>query len=72
MNEEVIEFIAEKDELLLEKYLNDEYENNLWVNKLRDLIRENKIYPCFSGSALQDEGIREFLNVLEELTSTKL
>ena len=50
MNEEVIEFIAEKDELLLEKYLNDEYENNLWVNKLRDLIRENKIYPCFSGS----------------------
>ena len=70
MNEEVIEFIAEKDELLLEKYLNDEYENNLWVNKLRDLIRENKIYPCFSGSALQDEGIREFLNVLEELTST--
>lgn len=29
MNEEVIEFIAEKDELLLEKYLNDEYENNL-------------------------------------------
>ena len=25
MNEEVIEFIAEKDELLLEKYLNDEY-----------------------------------------------
>ena len=70
MDEETIEFIAEKDELLLEKYLNDEYEKKLWVNKLRDLIKENKIYPCFSGSALQDEGVNEFLNVLDKLTFT--
>lgn len=70
MDEETIEFIAEKDEFLLEKYLNDEYENNLWVNKLIDLIKENKIYPCFGGSALQDEGIEEFLSGLEKLTST--
>lgn len=70
LDEETIEFIAEKDELLLEKYLNDEYEKNLWVNKLRDLIKENKIYPCFSGSALQDEGVNGFLNGLDKLTFT--
>ena len=28
------------------------------------------IFPCFSGSALQDQGITEFLDSLEELTVT--
>ena len=28
------------------------------------------IFPCFSGSALQDQGIMEFLDSLEKLTVT--
>lgn len=70
IKEDLIEFIAERDEELLEKYFNGEYNNELWINKLRNLIKEESIFPCFAGSALQDKGISEFLSSLEELTFT--
>ena len=70
IKDDVIEFIAERDEELLEKYFNGEYNNDLWINKLRILIKQMNIFPCFSGSALQDQGITEFLDSLEELTVT--
>lgn len=70
IKEELIEFIAERDEELLEMYLNGEYNNSLWINKLRNLIKQNNIFPCFAGSALQDQGITDFLDYLEELTFT--
>lgn len=71
MDEELIEFISERNEELLEKYFNGEYEENLWVEELRKLIKNNKIFPCFGGSALQDEGISKFLKYLDELTFTE-
>ena len=40
LNESLIEFIAEMDEELLEKYLNNEYESYIWKDKLRKLIKE--------------------------------
>ena len=70
IKEDLIEFIAERDEDLLEKYFNGEYNNELWINKLGSLIKEESIFPCFAESALQDEGISEFLSSLEELTFT--
>lgn len=70
IKEELIEFIAERDEELLENYFNGKYNKELWIKKLRSLIKEGNIFPCFAGSALQDEGISEFLNSLEELTVT--
>ena len=70
IKEELIEFIAERDEELLEIYFNGKYNKELWIKKLRCLIKEGNIFPCFAGSALQDEGISEFLNSLEELTVT--
>ena len=70
IKEDIIEFIAERDEELLEKYFNGEYNKDLWINKLRILIKEMNIFPCFSGSALQDQGIMEFLDSLEKLTVT--
>ena len=70
IKEELIEFIAERDEELLEMYFNGEYNNRLWINKLRNLIKENNIFPCFAGSALQDQGVTDFLDFLEELTFT--
>lgn len=71
LNYENIEFISEYDDELLEKYLEGEYnEKALWIDALKKLIKESKIFPCFGGSALQDEGIVEFLNVLDELTYT--
>ncbi|MCT4620193.1 MAG: TetM/TetW/TetO/TetS family tetracycline resistance ribosomal protection protein [Marinisporobacter sp.] len=70
MKEELIEFIAERDEFLLEKYMEDDYDKDLWLKKLKDMIKENKIFPCGSGSALQDVGIIGFLDQLDRLTVT--
>ena len=70
MSEELIEFISERNEDLLERYFNGNYEETIWINELKKLIKENKVFPCLSGSALQDEGIDNFLNIFNELTYT--
>lgn len=70
MNEAFIESIAERDEALLETYLDTGYDKDLWLESLKSLIKENKLFPCAQGSALKDEGIAEFLEQLELLTST--
>lgn len=70
IDEPLVEFIAERNEVLLEKYFNGEYDEALWIEELKKLIKENKIFPCFKGSALQDEGIIEFLEALDKLTYT--
>lgn len=51
LSSEIIEYTAGRDEALLEKYLNGDYEKDLWITSMRKMIIENKIYPCFSGSA---------------------
>ncbi|AUN21949.1 elongation factor G [Clostridium botulinum] len=71
LSSELIEFIAEQDEYLLEKYLEDNYDKELWLNSMKKLIKSNKIFPCFSGSALQDIGIEEFLENLHTLSYTE-
>ncbi|KYH28346.1 Tetracycline resistance protein TetO [Clostridium thermopalmarium DSM 5974] len=71
MDSDLIEFLAERDNILLEKYLEEDYEKELWLNCMKKMIKENKIFPCFSGSALQDIGIDEFLENLDTLTYTE-
>lgn len=70
LSEEIIEFIAERDEELLDKYLNGEYDKELWINKLIKSIKNCDIYPFFKGSALQDIGIEDFIKKLDYLTYT--
>ena len=70
LSEELIEFISEYDDELLEKYLEGAYDSKLWLETLKILIKENKVFPCFGGSALQDTGIVQFLNDLDKLTYT--
>ena len=70
LSEELIEFISEYDDELLEKYLEGAYDSKLWFEKFKILIKENKVFPCFGGSALQDKGIVEFLNAIDKLTYT--
>ncbi|GFZ30691.1 tetracycline resistance protein [Clostridium zeae] len=70
LKEQQIEFIAERDERLLEDYLNDTYTDERCVDSLRGLIKQNKLFPAFSGSALQDIGVKEFLDNLDYLTYT--
>lgn len=68
---EIVEFIAEQDEYLLEKYLADNYDKELWLNSMKKLIKSSKIFPCFIGSALQDIGIEDLLENLHILTYTE-
>ncbi|EPD50231.1 small GTP-binding protein domain protein [Paenisporosarcina sp. HGH0030] len=71
MTESLIESIAERNENLLEHYMEDGYEKDLWINTMKDLIKDNKVFPCASGSALQDIGIVEFLDKFHQLTETQ-
>lgn len=70
LSEELVEFISDYDDLLLEKYLEGNYDHMLWLEKFKNLIKESRVFPCFGGSALQDDGIMEFLNSLDKLTYT--
>ncbi|MBM7649883.1 small GTP-binding protein [Bacillus ectoiniformans] len=70
MSEDLIEFVAEQDEDLLEQYMDEGYQQELWLDTMKRLISDNKIFPCASGSALQDVGIIDFLDHLDQLTVT--
>ncbi len=71
MKEELIEFIAERDEKLFNIYLEEGYNSNLWLNTMRNLIKRSEIFTCFSGSALLDIGIEDFIENLHTLTYTE-
>lgn len=68
LNEEIIEFVSERDEILLERYFNGDYNEEDWIIRLKSLIKESKVFPCLSGSALQDQGIENFLSIFNDLT----
>lgn len=70
-SDELIEFIAEKDEKLLETYFKDGYKEDLWISSMKKLIKKNEIFPCMSGAALQDQGVEEFLQVFDMLSFTE-
>lgn len=71
LSEELIEFIAESDEELIERYLNNDYDEKIWIYKLKEKIKKCEIYPILRGSALHDIGIHEFLEKLDLLTYTE-
>lgn len=71
LSDELIEFIAESDEELIERYLNDDYDEKIWIYKLKEKIKKCEIYPILRGSALHDIGIQEFLEKLDLLTYTE-
>jgi len=70
MSEELIEFIAERDEELLEHYMEKGYEPGIWLKTMQKLIKAAKVFPCSNGSALQDIGVESFLAKLDLLTMT--
>ncbi|AOR23555.1 GTP-binding protein [Clostridium taeniosporum] len=70
MDLELLEFIAERDERLLETYLEEGYDEILWLDFMKQQIKECRIFPCLSGSALLDIGIDKFIEKLDLLTYT--
>lgn len=70
-DESLVEKIAEQDETLLESYLGGEYNQKVWEETFCRQIADRVLFPCFKGSALQDEGIDVFLKGLDRLTLPK-
>lgn len=70
LNEEGIEWIAERDENLLHTYVEKGYEKHLWVKTLKNMIKNEEVFPCTSGSALKDIGVHACMDKMELLTET--
>ncbi|BFH17957.1 TetM/TetW/TetO/TetS family tetracycline resistance ribosomal protection protein [Paenibacillus melissococcoides] len=64
----LITFLAERDEELLVRYMEDEYDREVWRNAAAGLIRTHRLFPCAAGSALQDVGVTELLQLVDDFT----
>lgn len=62
-SETFLEHIAMCDEGLMETYLE---EGTLSNEMIREAIKARKIYPCYFGSALKQEGVTELLTAMNE------
>lgn len=71
MSEELVEFVAERNDPLLDYYMEHGYNQDLWLTTMKDTIHDNKVFPLACGSALQGIGVESFLEKLDQLTDTK-
>ncbi|WP_407272104.1 GTP-binding protein [Radiobacillus sp. PE A8.2] len=70
MKEDLIEAIAERDDMLLEHYMDTGFDQQLWMKTLKQMVTKGSFFPCFTGSALQDQGVEQFLEAFDLLTKT--
>ncbi|MEK4229957.1 translation factor GTPase family protein [Solibacillus sp. FSL H8-0538] len=68
--ESVMEWLAERDEELLERYMAGTLDAVLCMESLRNFIKQEQAFICMSGSALKDIGIMEFFEQLALFTYT--
>lgn len=66
---ELREFMAERDESLLDAFLEGRDDQLFWLRAMQEMMRDGHLFPCAYGSALQDTGITEFLDQLHLLTT---
>jgi len=64
-HEQFLENIAVCDEKLLEKYLD---QGRLDDEEIAALIAARRVFPCYFGSALKAEGVKEFLDGVEKFS----
>jgi len=70
MDDRAIEAVAERDELLLDRLMEEDYDFEAWRSGLNREMRERRIFPVFAGAALQGEGIEDFLRAMDAATDT--
>jgi small GTP-binding protein len=63
--EDFFEQVAVCDEVVMESYFE---KDTVTKEQLVDMIAQRKVFPCFFGSALKDEGVKEFLQNLSFYT----
>ena len=51
MLEELVEFVAERNDTLLDYYMEQGYDQDLWLTTMKDSIHDNKVFPLACGSA---------------------
>lgn len=62
------EELAVCDDVLLSEFLEG---NKLTDTQVKDLIRTRKTFPCFFGSALKMEGVKELLEFLDKFSENE-
>jgi len=66
----IAEWLAERDEQLLDAFLTEKLDGQMCLSQLQKMIQHEQAFPCFIGAALKDIGITEFLAQLPLLTET--
>ena len=70
MNPTLKEWLAERDEALMELFFDDQLDDATSFAALQKLVAQQDAVICMSGSALKDEGIVAFFDVVHQLTKT--
>ncbi|MEK3746746.1 translation factor GTPase family protein [Paenibacillus sp. FSL E2-8871] len=65
--EEVITAVAERDEALMEAYLEDNIYPGQVLATLKQMVKERVVFPVMSGAALLDQGIAEWMQTMQLL-----
>ncbi len=68
MSDALTEAVAERDESLLNRLLDGDFDEGDWLDALKGQLRRREIFPVYFGSALNDTGVSEFLDALCLLT----
>lgn len=64
------EAVAERDETLLEAYLDGGYDAALWAECAAKLVMNRMLFPVYSGSALSGDGVERLLQGIDTLVRT--
>lgn len=67
MDTTLAEAVAERNEALLEVYLDEGYKPEAWQSALGQMFKKAEVFPVFAGSALNDTGIDAFIKAMTML-----
>lgn len=66
----ILEWLAERDENLLDQYIDGRIDFPQFFQVLQSLIQKEQAFICMAGSALKDIGVVEFFDQFSILTKT--
>ncbi|SOC37121.1 elongation factor G [Ureibacillus acetophenoni] len=67
---DILEWLAERDEKLLDQYIEGQIDYRQFFQILQSLIKNEQAFICMAGSALKDIGVAEFFDQFSILTKT--